>query len=80
MMEKYRNHSNINGYFEERRKQQANYWMHESIAESLRYQFYHHPEMEAQIKAFEARVNKGEISSFFAAESLLNLFRSGKQS
>lgn len=61
-----------NQYFQNRRHDQAKYWMYETINETLRNNFYYHPEIRPVLKHYEQAVLTGEMSSFVAAQELLN--------
>jgi LAO/AO transport system kinase len=74
MISNYINFVKQNKYFELRRKQQAKYWMYETINEALRNSFYHHPTIKNQIKMFENDVLNDKLSSFAAAKSLLDQY------
>jgi LAO/AO transport system kinase len=63
-----------NGYFAQKRKEQASFWMHETIMEHIKRRFYHHPLMKERIKEYELKVLNSELSSFAAAGELLNIF------
>lgn len=73
-IENYLNLTRRNGYFDSRRKDQGIYWMHETIHQQLKHQFYRHPEIEKNLGKTEERIKKGEISSFKAASELLKIF------
>ena len=63
-----------NGYFEDKRKEQNQYWMIETINEQLKSNFYNHP---AVIKLFEKNkkaVQNNELSPFAAAIEVLNSY------
>lgn len=77
-VEQYLRLTRENGYFRQKRKEQAAYWMYESIHEQLKDQFYKHPGVQTRLQKTESRVQKGEISSFKAAEELLKVFREGE--
>jgi LAO/AO transport system kinase len=62
------------GYFEERRNQQARYWMFESINEQLRNHFYNDLEIDAMLKLNEAKVLDNKLSSFIAARDVLDYY------
>ena len=72
----YRNLTGKNGYFQEKRKTQASYWMHETIEASMKRSFYLHPMMKEKIREYENRVLNDELSSFAAAGELLSFFSS----
>ncbi|MDR2040638.1 MAG: methylmalonyl Co-A mutase-associated GTPase MeaB [Bacteroidales bacterium] len=61
-----------NGYFEDRRHNQARYWMNETIRNSLISHFYTHPAIEQLLPEYEKKVLEDKISSFAAARMLLN--------
>ncbi len=63
-----------NGYFEYRRNEQSKYWMYESINGQLRDSFYHHPKIEAMLSEKEIQVLQGNLTSFVAAKSLLDIY------
>ena len=67
-----------NGYFQYRRNEQAKYWMHETIRESLRNGFYNDPEIAARLNEYEQQILGGQQTSFAAAQKLLNLYYSKK--
>lgn len=70
----YFDHINQNNYFTKRRQEQAAWWMHETIKEKLTGQFYNDSSIKKRLSEVEGKVNSGEISSFAAAEKLLNEF------
>jgi LAO/AO transport system kinase len=76
MIDDYTAFTKDNGYFERRRNEQSKYWMYESINETLRNAFYHHPAVAARLKETEQQVLRNEISSFVAAKRMMDLFLS----
>ena len=70
----FMNHCITNNHFEENRKKQARFWLHESIQEQLGSHFYKHPKIKAKLNDLEKSVVNGELSPFLAAQQLLNLF------
>jgi LAO/AO transport system kinase len=74
MIDRYFAYVKEKGYFEERRNQQARYWMFESINEQLRNHFYNDPEIEAMLKLNEAKVLDNKLSSFIAARDVLDYY------
>lgn len=64
-----------NGYYEHRRREQARYWMYESINESLKNNFYENPLIEKALSEYEEAVLSGKMESFIAAGRLLELYR-----
>ncbi|MDL2212796.1 methylmalonyl Co-A mutase-associated GTPase MeaB [Bacteroides sp. OttesenSCG-928-E20] len=63
-----------NGYFEYRRNEQSKYWMYESINEQLKSSFYNNDRIQALLQEREKQVLKGELTSFVAAKSLLDVY------
>ncbi len=73
-IEKYKALTKSNGYFSKKRNQQSTYWMHETIEEQLKRNFYDHPEIKNKLKALENNVLENKMSSFAAAGHLLEMF------
>ncbi|MBR3531242.1 MAG: methylmalonyl Co-A mutase-associated GTPase MeaB [Bacteroidaceae bacterium] len=63
-----------NGYFQHRRNEQSKYWMYETINERLKNSFYHNPEIRQLIQPTEQDVLDGQVSSFIAANRLLDKY------
>lgn len=74
MIYKYVAFAKKNGYFDYRRNEQSKYWMYETINEQLKSKFYNDPKIQEQLKMYEAKVLKSEISSFVAAKKVLNTY------
>ena len=62
------------GYFWKNRNDQSIYWMRQSIEEQLKIKFYHDPEVKKKLTEFEQKVINSELSSFVAANELINSF------
>jgi LAO/AO transport system kinase len=62
------------GYFEERRKEQAIFRMHDTILEYLKNSFYDNEEIKKLRPEIEARLHEGTITSYKAAWKLLNKY------
>ena len=63
-----------NTYFKEKRKEQNQYWMMETINEQLKSNFYNHPEIIKQLEENKKAVQNDEISPFAAAQILLKKY------
>ncbi|MBQ7222502.1 MAG: methylmalonyl Co-A mutase-associated GTPase MeaB [Bacteroidales bacterium] len=63
-----------NGYYVKKRREQASYWMYESINESLRNTFYENEVVEKLLPDYEKAVLDGELDSFAAATELMEKF------
>ncbi len=74
MIDRYFAFVTANGYFDERRRLQAKYWMRETIDEQLRNNFYQNPEIAALLPILENRVLENRLSSFTAAAEALNSY------
>lgn len=59
-------------HFENKRAEQAVFWMHETIKERKLAEFYNNIHLKDEIKKMEAKVKLSEISSYKAAERLLS--------
>jgi len=60
-----------NGYFKQRRMEQAKYWMFETINDHLKQNFYSNSDLNTRIKELENEVLEDKTSSFTAAKKLL---------
>lgn len=65
-----------NGYYEHKRRQQAEYWMYESINEALKNNFYENSIIEAKLPEYKEAVLQGKMDSFMAAGDLMKLYNS----
>jgi LAO/AO transport system kinase len=63
-----------NNYFFEKRKEQNQYWMLETINEQLKTNFYNHPEIQKLLDTTKKAVQNDEISPFAAAQLLLEKY------
>ncbi|MFW0737982.1 methylmalonyl Co-A mutase-associated GTPase MeaB [Flavobacterium sp. T12S277] len=63
------------GFFQERRKEQNQFWMMETIDEHLKSNFYNHPEIIGQLLQIKKAVQNDEISPFAAAQFLLDTYK-----
>ncbi len=73
-IEKYKSLTRVNNYFSQKRNEQATYWMHETIQENLKRDFYDNVEIKEKLKEFESNVLTDKMSSFVAAGSLLEIY------
>ncbi len=74
MIDRYFEFVEGNGYFERKRREQARYWMFETINEQLRNHFYNDPEIEKMLVDKEMRVLSNRQSSFTAARDILDYY------
>lgn len=78
MVDRYFDFVTANGYFDIKRRQQARYWMLETIDEQLRNHFYHNPDIAAMLAEKEKLVLSNKLSSFIAARDVLQAYFSQK--
>lgn len=71
----YTKSTRANQYFEQKRKEQSLWWMHQTINETLLSRFYEHPALKPLLLQSEADVLAGKISPFEAAQGLLDSFK-----
>jgi LAO/AO transport system kinase len=64
-----------NNYFFSRRQKQATFWMHQTISDSLKDDFYSNPSVKDALKTAEKNLIEGKISSFTAAKNVLDFYR-----
>lgn len=67
-----------NGWFWERRREQAVTRMHETIIDSLKYSFYNHPGVVAMLPEIERQLREGETTSYIPASRLLDIYFNDK--
>ena len=63
-----------NGFLSRNRKEQAKYWMYQSINQFLKDHFYQTPYIKELLPQFEQQVLEGKKSSFMAARQLLDRY------
>ena len=74
LITEFRNFTQANGYFEQNRRTQAQYWLHETIEAALRQRFYQSAAIQERLKMIEQQVLAGEKSTSKGADELLELF------
>lgn len=73
-IEKFRAQTGENGSFFRKRNEQLIYWMHETIEEHLRRNFYDNPEIREKVSIFEKNIIEAKMTSFMAAGELLEIY------
>jgi LAO/AO transport system kinase len=63
-----------NKYFEQKRHDQNQFWMLETINEQLQSNFYNHSEISKLLEENKKAVQNDEISPFAAAMNLLKVY------
>jgi LAO/AO transport system kinase len=67
-----------NGFLKEKRVEQSRYWMYETLKEGIYNQVFNDPVMKKELEIHEQAISEGRITSFMAASSILNKYKSGK--
>ena len=75
LIENYISLTSKNGFFEHNRNRQSRHWMYETIQQQLEEEFYNAPSVNEVIAQTEKDVLAGKISSFRAAQKLLDLYK-----
>jgi len=70
----YKQFTSANGYFEQNRKDQAKFWLYETINNELLRSFSSDKRVHARIKLMEHDVLLNKVSPFIAAQQLLNIY------
>ncbi|MCF8307605.1 MAG: methylmalonyl Co-A mutase-associated GTPase MeaB [Bacteroidales bacterium] len=70
----YYNHTTSNGYFKEKRNQQARMFMYDSINQALKDNFYNNEKMKQMLPDIEKDLLNSKISSYMAARKLLKIY------
>jgi len=63
-----------NGFYRHNRNGQAKFWMHQTIQEAIKDKFYQDKKMKEDIAELEKKVVRNEMSSFVAANKLIDLY------
>ncbi|MDI9340788.1 MAG: methylmalonyl Co-A mutase-associated GTPase MeaB [Sediminibacterium sp.] len=74
MIERYRQHSKANGYFEHKRREQQLDWMLFAAEEAIRERFYKHPEVEARLAYLKNTVQAASFNPFQEGQRLITLY------
>lgn len=74
IIDEYIRHTKAKGYFDTKRKQQAVYWLEESINQELHRKFYEDKELNTMLQTFRKQVQNGEVSTQKAANLLIDHF------
>jgi len=66
-----------NGYLKEKRLEQSRYWMYETLRDGIYSQVFNDPVMKKELEIHEKAISEGRSTSFMAASSILNKYKSG---
>ncbi|MDD4848455.1 MAG: methylmalonyl Co-A mutase-associated GTPase MeaB [Bacteroidales bacterium] len=70
----YLNTTKQNGYFQQKRNEQNQSILLESIKDNLLSGFFSHPVLKTALKTTEKKLLSGQVNPYVAAENLLNLY------
>lgn len=73
-VEEFLSLTKANGHFEDKRREQNQYWMLETINERLSSHFYDNPAIMPELEAKKRAVRQNELSPFAAAQLLLEKY------
>jgi LAO/AO transport system kinase len=70
----YQQFTTQNEYFSRKRNEQSKFWMYETINESLKNNFYKREGISEKLRTLEQDIIQNKMSSFSAANALLNQY------
>ncbi len=79
MIQAYKSFVVETGFFTLKRQSQAKWWMQETVQEILRRSFYEHQDVRKLYPQLEDKVLKDQVSSFIAAQQLIDTYLSKKE-
>lgn len=79
IVQEYVNHTQENKFFQQNRRKQNRYWLHETISDTLLLNFYSADHLREEITKIEEQVVSGQLSPFDGAELLLELYYEGSR-
>lgn len=69
-----------NGFLKKRRSEQSRYWLYETLRDGIYNQVFSDPDMVKELEIHEKAISEGRMTSFAAATSILNKYKSGNKS
>ena len=74
-IDSFKRHTTANGYFEQKRAKQASEWMHATLLEFLKANFYNNTAIQKALEEIEDDVTQGKINPFQAANQLFEIYK-----
>ncbi len=71
-IESFINQSKDVNFFDKKRKEQAKYWMYQSINEAVKNNFYNQEGIKTKLQLFEENVLNGKMNSFLASKMIID--------
>lgn len=65
------------GFLKTKRLEQSRYWLHEALRDGIYTLVFNDPDMQKELDKHEQAISEGRITSFMAASSILNKYKSG---
>src|SRR5690606_29134628 len=75
LIQEYLSVTQTNGYFNEKRQEQNQFWFLETIESQLKSWFYSDEKIRSSLEDYKKQVESSQISPFTAALELLNKFK-----
>lgn len=72
-IQEFKDHVMHNGFFQENRRQQAQYWLEDALEAGLKAKFFKHPGVQAKLAELEPEVLAGRMSPTDAAARVIGL-------
>jgi LAO/AO transport system kinase len=77
MAMEYKDFITKKGFLKQKRMEQSRYWLFESIRDGIYNLVFNDPAMKKELDKHEKAISEGRITSFMAASSILNKYKSG---
>ena len=78
MLDRYTNLVKTKGYFEEKRSEQAQFWLRESIEQDLLNDFFSNDEIKKAYPEMKDQIKAGKLHTYTAAKQLLEKYKKSK--
>lgn len=78
IIQEFERQTKPSGWFDKKRNEQKRYWMNQSVQERLMQEFNDTAGIQDKINEISELLDKGEITSFQASESIINYYNSKK--
>ena len=72
----FRAFASESGFLEKKRQDQSSFWLHETIRDGIYNQVFNDPLMKKELLLHEKAIAEGRMTSFMAAASILNKYKS----
>jgi LAO/AO transport system kinase len=76
IIDQYKNLVRNNGYFEKKRRAQLKDWLHQSILEKLKNEFYNSPKIKQELEKIENSFSKTNLNPYKLAAELISKWKS----